>query len=219
MKKNTIKTANLILERRYLKQKSLIVESENPPINDKEYINILKKNGFTLKPYTTELKPYTTDMDWKYENDKTQVYTYKLKSDKLKSDKLKSEDVYMGQGLFYNPKSDLTISSSIIRFRLPITSENGVTWDKLMSEYIQSKNIYDPSWSLEKVKEQIENINLTLTDMKVGQIDKFEGMFIRTFKGVQYNINKWLVDPDKTLANDELIKAKKLAKEKGLKIT
>ena len=44
-------------------------------------------------------------------------------------------------------------------------------------------------------------------------------LFIRTFKGVENNIDKWLVDPDKSLAMDELIKAKKLAKEKGLKIT
>ena len=72
MKKNTIKTANLILEQRYLKQKSLIVESENPPNNDGQYIDVLKENGFVLKPYTT-------DMVWKYENDKTKVYTYKLK--------------------------------------------------------------------------------------------------------------------------------------------
>ncbi len=202
MKKNTIKTANLILERRYLKQKSLIVESEEPPKNDEQYIDILEKNGFTLKPYTT-------DMAWKYENDKTQVYTYKLKS----------EDVYMGQGLFYNPKSDLTISSSAIRFRLPFSPKGDMTWDMIMSKYIQSKNIYDPSWSLENIKDQIEKINSTLTDMKVGQIDNFAGMFIRTFKGVEDNINKWLVDPDKTLAIADLIATKKLAKEKGLKIT
>ena len=202
MKKNTIKTANLILEQRYLKQKSLIVESENPPNNDGQYIDVLKENGFVLKPYTT-------DMVWKYENDKTKVYTYKLKGG----------DVYMKQGLFYNPKSDLTIPSSTISFRLPITSENGVTWDKLMSEYIQSKNISDPSWSLENIKDQIEKINSALTDTKVGQIDNFADMFIRTFKGVEDNINKWLVDPDKALAIADLIATKKLAKEKGLKIT
>ena len=44
-------------------------------------------------------------------------------------------------------------------------------------------------------------------------------LFIRTFKGVEDNINKWLVDPDKSLAIDDLIKAKKLAKEKRLTIT
>ena len=203
MKKNTIKTANLILEQRYLKQKSLIVESEISPNNAGQYIDILKENGFVLKPCTT------TNMVWKYGNDKTKVYTYKLKG----------EYVYMVQEGFYNPKSDLTIPSSTISFRLPITSENGVTWDKLMSEYIQSKNISDPSWSLENIKDQIEKINSALTDTKVGQIDNFADMFIRTFKGVEDNINKWLVDPDKALAIADLIATKKLAKEKGLKIT
>ena len=83
MKKSTIKNENIILEQRYLKQKYIIVEEVDTPNNDTEYINLIKDNGFTLKPYTT-------NMVWKYENDKTKVYTYKLKSG----------DIYLGQTQF-----------------------------------------------------------------------------------------------------------------------
>jgi len=62
MKKSTIKNVNIILEQRYLKQKYIIVEEVDTPNNDTEYINLIKDNGFTLKPYTT-------NMVWKYEND------------------------------------------------------------------------------------------------------------------------------------------------------
>ena len=202
MKKNTIKSANLVLEQRYLKQKYIISEGETSPNNDDEYLRIVKENGFTLKPYTT-------NMVWKYENDKTKVYTYKLKSG----------DVYLGQTQFFNPKTNLQIPSSVIRFKLPYFSESSSSWDKLMSEYIQSKNVFDPSWSLESINNQIEKIEGNLSDMKETDINKFADVFIRTIKVVEDNINKWLEDPDKSIAVNTLNTTKKLAKEKGLNIS
>ena len=199
MKKSTIKNANIILEQRYLKQKYIIVEEVDTPNNDTEYINLIKDNGFTLKPYTT-------NMVWKYENDKTKVYTYKLKSG----------DIYLGQTQFFNPKTNLQVPSSVIRFKLPYFSESAYSWDELMSEYIQSKNIFDPSWSLESINNQIEKIEGNLTDMKETDINKFGDVFIRTIKGVEDNINKWLEDPDKSMAVNSLNTVKTLAKEKGL---
>jgi hypothetical protein len=199
MKKNTIRNANIILEQRYLKQKLVIVESDSSPNNDSEYLNLIKDNGFTLKPYTT-------NMVWKYENDKTKVYTYKLKSG----------DIYLGQTQFFNPKTNLQIPSSVIRFKLPFVSESNSSWDELMSKYIQSKNTFDPSWSLESINNQIEKIEGNLSDMKETDINKFGDVFIRTIKGVEDNINKWLEDPDKSTAVNSLNTVKTLAKEKGL---
>ena len=155
MKKSTIKNANIILEQRYLKQKYIIVEEVDTPNNDTEYINLIKDNGFTLKPYTT-------NMVWKYENDKTKVYTYKLKSG----------DIYLGQTQFFNPKTNLQVPGEIKRFKLPYFSESAYSWDELMSEYIQSKNIFDPSWYLESINNQIEKNNLN----QIKDITKEKGL-------------------------------------------
>ena len=52
--------------------------------------------------------------------------------------------------------------------------------------------------------------------MEETDINKFGDMFIRTIKGVEDNINKWLEDPDKSMAVNSLNTVKTLAKEKGL---
>ena len=200
MKKNVIKNVNVILEERYLKQKSIIIESLEPPKSEDEYISIIKNNGFTQVSSTD---PNTV---WKYENSKTQVFTFKTKDGKL----------YVSQRGFYNPKTDLHIPTTTTSFKIPVTTEYQKYWDRAVNDYIQSKNIYDPSWSLENINDLIKKIedNLKITNDK--DIVTVGGVFIRNIKSVEENINKWLVDPDKQLAKNNLNQLKGLAKEKGL---
>jgi len=203
MKKNVIKNANLILEERFLKQKLVITESLEPPKSESEYISILKNNGFT------QVKSTDPNTVWKYENSKTQVFTYKTKDNKI----------YVSQRMFYNPKSNLHIESSTTNFKIPVTTEYQQYWDKAVNNYIQSKNIYDPSWSLENINDQIRKIEQELKITNNVDIVKVGKVFINSIKSVEENINKWLVDPNKQSATNSLNQVKNLAKEKGLNIS
>jgi hypothetical protein len=180
----------------------LLNEEIEKPNNDSEYITLLTNNGFIKKPHTT-------DMIWKYENDKTKTYSYKLKNG----------DIYLGQRMFYNPKNDLSVSGSVINFKLPLTPDNVLTWNNGYNNIIKSKNIYDPSWSLDAIESQLKKINDNLNLMKKEEILKVSDNFIKIIKGVETNINNWLVNPDKVTAIGYLTNTKNLAKEKGLNIS
>jgi hypothetical protein len=180
----------------------LLNEEIEKPNNDSEYITLLTNNEFIKKPHTP-------DMIWKYENDKTKTYSYKLKNG----------DIYLGQRMFYNPKNDLSVSSSVINFKLPLTPDNLLTWNSGYNNIIKSKNIYDPSWSLDAIESQLKKINDNLNSMKKDEILKVSDNFIKIIKGVETNINNWLVNPDKITAIGHLTNTKNLAKEKGLNIS
>lgn len=203
MKKNVIRSANLILEERYFKKKSIIIESLEPPKSESEYIEILKNNGFV------PVKSEDPDTVWKYENSKTQVFAYKVKNGKF----------YVTQRGFYNPKTDLHIPTTTTFFKIPVIGQDKSYWDRAINEFIMSKNIYDPSWSLESINDQIKKIETNLTDMKETEIVKVGDLFIRTIKRVEDSINQWLKDPEKTEATNNLNNIKSIAREKGLNIS
>jgi tetratricopeptide (TPR) repeat protein len=139
---------------------------------------------------------------------KTQVFTFKTKDGKL----------YVSQRGFYNPKTNLHIPTTTTSFKIPVTTEYQKYWDMAVNDYIQSKNIYDPSWSLENINDQIKKIEDEIKITNNTDIVKVGKVFISVIKSVEENINKWLIDPDKQIAKNNLNQLKGLAKEKGLSV-
>lgn len=179
-------------------------ETLNSPQSEEDLKTLLSNNGFELDD-----KSKTSGMVWKYTNKNTLVSVYKNTNG----------DYFVSQKQFYNPKTELSVPTSAKSFTIPYEDKGPETWNNIMTTYIQSKNIYDPSWSLDAITKQINKIESTIQGLTKDQINTVIGTINRTINSVEDNIKKWLVDQNKQLATNRLNQVKTLAKEKGLKIS
>lgn len=175
-------------------------ETLNSPQSEEDLKTLLKNNGFE------DDKNKTSGMVWKYTNKNTLVSVYKNTNKKY----------FVSQKQFYNPKTELSVPTSSKSFTIPY-NDGPETWNNIMTTYIQSKNTYDPSWSLDAIKTQIGNIKSTIEDLTDNDIKTFSGNINGSINSVEDNINKWLKDPDKSTAIKGINDVKTLANSKGLK--